>query len=519
MLSRQVMTQLELRLNLKALHASEAFSRTVMESSPDCVKVLDLSGRILHMNGEGCRQMEIDDFSVCRNQNWLDFWRGAEREAAAAALEAARAGGKGEFSGYCPTMKGMPRYWNVALAPILDEGGDPVQLICSSRDITDRRLTEEKLQDAAKLESLGVMAGGIAHDFNNLLTGILGFASVLAEAVSPRDRHMTDHIISAAERAADLTRQLLAYSGKGQFEIRAVDLSAELRDMLRIIEPIVENNIRLSLELDDHLPSLNGDPEQIRQLVINLVVNASEAMNGRPGTITLRTAPVPSGEISSVPYVLLEVCDNGCGMDEETRARIFDPFFTTKFVGRGLGLAAVSGIVRGHNGILRVESEVGKGTIFRVFFPAVVSAQPEPELPTETKDIIGRGTVLIVDDEEMVRKVGKTALERAGYEVRLASDGREAVEMFSAEPEAYSLILLDMTMPVMNGEEALGLLREIRPDVPVIVSSGYNEAEVLRHFPSGALAAFIQKPYSASRLADRVDSVLAERAQLATSAS
>jgi PAS domain S-box-containing protein len=517
-LSRQVMTLLDLRISMRSLKESEAFARTVLDNSPDCVKVLDLMNRIVHINDEGCRVMEVDNFNLVRNANWLDFWQGSVRESAEAAVEAAWLGRKTEFSGPCATLKGTPKYWEVAVAPILDQSGTPVKLIVSSRDITKRRETEEQLRQTSKLQSLAVLAGGIAHDFNNLLTGILGFASLLSEAVAPADRYMADSIVSEAQRAAHLTKQMLAYSGQSQFEMKPVDLSREVREALRVLDLGLTRNILFSLELDDHLPMIQGDSHHIRELLFSLISNASEALGGKKGTITVRTSTVLDRGPSSFPHVLLEVCDDGCGMDAATKERIFDPFFTTKFTGRGLGLAAVSGIARGHNGVVRVESQIGKGTVFQVFFPAVADADTGSAVFTRKKEVEPVVAILIVDDEEMVRKLAKTALERAGFEVRIAEDGKKAVDAFSAAPDTFALVLLDVTMPVMSGEEAFRLIRQIRPDVPVIVSSGYDEAEVKRRFERG-VSGFLQKPYSASKLVEKVKTLVAKRVPAAASLS
>ena len=255
------------------------------------------------------------------------------------------------------------------------------RVLCITRDVTGTKRAEEELRQTAKLESLGVMAGGIAHDFNNLLTGILGNASLLRETAQPEDQGMADDIVLAAERAADLTRQMLAFSGKGRFQIRKIDMSLMVRDMLRLAKPSIEKNVDVHLSLGAECV-VEGDPGQLQQVVMNLMINAAEAMEGRPGAIFIRTSAVEADdpylhqafgtrEAAAGPSVLLEVTDNGKGMDEATKARIFDPFFTTKFTGRGLGLAAVSGIVRGHNGLLRVETAPGEGTTFSVLLPAV----------------------------------------------------------------------------------------------------------------------------------------------------
>lgn len=276
--------------------------------------------------------------------------------------------------------------------------------------------------------------------------------------------------------------------------------------MLRLVQPSFEKSVRVVLDLDDRLPDIQADPAQIQQLIMNLLINAAEALERNPGDVTIRTRAIAGDS----PSVCLEVIDTGIGMSEETKARIFDPFFTTKFTGRGLGLAAVSGIVRGHKGSLEVETELGYGTVFRVLLPAMSAGHFDPELEANWSDLGGRGTILLVDDEEMVRRVAKTSLERNGYEVLLAGDGRQAMDVFAESCDRVSLVVLDMMMPVMNGEDALSQLQSIRADVPVIVSSGYDETEVQRRFQSGNITGFIQKPYSASQLAAKIKDILEE---------
>lgn len=397
------------------------------------------------------------------------------------------------------------------------------------QDISQRKRLEEKMRDTAKLESLGVMAGGIAHDFNNLLTGILGNASLLAESVNAGDRDLALEIVKAAGRAADLTRQMLAYSGKGRFQVQTLDLSRQVTEILSLVQPMIDKKVKVELRLEKNLPCIEADSGQIQQLVMNLIINGAEAMEGAEGRViitthgadvdkTLISHTFANHDISPGKYVCLEVQDTGCGMSEDTKAKIFDPFFTTKFTGCGRGLAAVSGIVRGHKGALRVYSSPGEGTTFKVFFPSIVGnaiagnaidgIAREPGAVAGFRSLEDRGTILLVDDEDIVRRLGRTCLERKGYQVIVASNGKEGVEIFRARPTEIILVILDMTMPVMGGEEALGLLRQTCPDLPVIVSSGYSEVEVIRRFTKYGVTHFIQKPYTASALLTKVKSVL-----------
>jgi nitrogen-specific signal transduction histidine kinase len=397
--------------------------------------------------------------------------------------------------------------------------GEFLGFIGSCTDIDDRKRAEEKMRQAAKLESLGVLAGGIAHDFNNLLVGIMGSASLLEDHVAG-DRAALELVTSlqlSSERAAKLTKQMLAYSGRGRFFVGPLDLSEQVRQIVALIQASIPKNVEMRLALAERPPAIEADASQIQQIVMNLVINAAEAIGSGGGWVAVSTAErtvdegtvadfAAGGTLGPGHYVALTVADNGSGMDAETQSKIFDPFFTTKFTGRGLGLAAVSGIVRGHRGAIKVESAPGEGACFQVYLPAA-AAPPERVAATPAPEFLGSGKVLVVDDEEIVRRIARTALERAGYTVLLAGDGQEAVEIFRREAGEIRLVALDMTMPGMSGEEALRQLREIRRDVPVMVSSGYTEEEVLQRF-GDSIDGFLHKPYGITDLARAVHSAL-----------
>jgi PAS domain S-box-containing protein len=386
----------------------------------------------------------------------------------------------------------------------------------------ERQKLERQIQHAQKLESLGVLAGGIAHDFNNLLMGVLGYADLALMELSPEApaRASVQQIETAALRAAELTKQMLAYSGKGKFVIQPLNLSKLVEEMAHLLQVSVSKKAILRYNFVENLPSIEGDATQIRQVVMNLITNASDAIGDSSGVITVGTGVMEvdqaylreifvDGKMKEGFYTYVEVSDTGCGMDAATRSKIFDPFFTTKFTGRGLGLAAVLGIVRGHFGGIKVYSESGRGTTFKVLFPCI--NQPEETLApkaTINNPWRGSGTVLIVDDEETVRAVGKMALEQAGFTVLVASDGREGVRVFGERAPEITLVLLDMTMPHMNGEEAFREMRRVRPDIRIILSSGYNEQDATNHFAGKGLAGFIQKPYRPIELIEMVASLL-----------
>jgi signal transduction histidine kinase/CheY-like chemotaxis protein len=392
------------------------------------------------------------------------------------------------------------------------------------RDYLEERVrSEERLRETQKLESLGVLAGGIAHDFNNLLTGVLGNASLALEDVPPGS-HLASRlqdVVKATERAAHLTKQLLAYAGKGRFVVQDLDLSRQVREITELLQASIPRTVQLRLNLEPHLPSIEADSTQMQQVIMNLVINAAEAIpEEHPGTVLVATGfqdvdaayirtTLPDTEIAFGPYVTLEVQDTGVGISPDLIRQIFDPFFTTKFTGRGLGLAAVKGIVRGHKGAIKVYSTPGQGTTFKLLFPASGhEARKVVPRVTDQHLLSGSGTVLVIDDEEIVRRTAQATLERFGYKVVVAGDGMQGLKRFRELAAEIAVVLLDMTMPVMSGEETFRELRLIQPDVRVILSSGFNEVEAIRRFTGKGLAGFVQKPYSAARLARAIKSVL-----------
>jgi signal transduction histidine kinase/CheY-like chemotaxis protein len=378
-----------------------------------------------------------------------------------------------------------------------------------------RRAIEAKVLEVQKLESLGVLAGGIAHDFNNLLVAIMGNASLALmdlPADSPVRQSITD-IEVASQRAGELARQMLAYSGRSKFVIEAVELSELVRELLALLQVSIGKGVILKLHLPDEPIVVDADAAQLRQVVMNLVINAADAIGDRSGTITITVGRLkadtdylsdvhPEAGLEPGDYASLQVSDTGVGMDGATQARIFDPFFTTKFAGRGLGLAAVLGIVRGHGGALRVYPELGHGSTFRIVLP--LSAASPPVAPDPDEIWRGHGTVLVVDDEPMVRTVARRLLESLGMAVVEATGGEDAIERFTEEPDEFDAILLDLTMPDVGGTEVFRRVRALRPDARVVLMSGYHEDEASSTFGEGGLAGFVQKPFTATDLAKRM---------------
>ena len=355
--------------------------------------------------------------------------------------------------------------------------------------------------------------------FPGLLVSILGHSGLALMELPPESpaRATVQMIEMAAMRAAELTKQLLAYSGKGKFVIQALNLGRLVQEMSHLLSVSISKKISLITRLEENLPSIEADAVQMQQVVMNLITNASEAIGDKVGTITVRTAAAEVNreylsqtyfdeDLPAGRYVYLEVSDTGSGIDEETKRRIFDPFFTTKFTGRGLGLAAVLGIVRGHQGAISLYSEVGHGTTFKVLFPSSEKkAGPDAAQHCEqNRSWRGTGTVLVIDDEEGVRIVAKSALERVGFTIISAEDGRAGLEIFRRRAGEIAVVLLDMTMPHMSGDEVYRELARIKPGVKVILSSGYNEQDATSLFVGKGLAGFIQKPYQPLALIDKV---------------
>ena len=412
--------------------------------------------------------------------------------------------------------------WLVARGLTLrDAAGNPLRMIGAVLDVTaqrqaeeERTLIERKLQETQKLESLGVLAGGIAHDFNNLLTGVLGNASI-ARVEIPRDSPTQEclaQIEEAAQRAAELCKQMLAYSGRGRFIVRPLDLSAVVRETTELIHTSIGKKASIRFSLATDLPAINADATQVRQIVMNLVINASDAIGENSGVIAVSTGVMHADRacladtylspgIPEGRYVFLEVSDDGEGMSAATKAKIFEPFFTTKFTGRGLGLAAVLGIVRGHRGAMKIHSELGRGTTFRLLLPCTDGTADAGAAAGDAGAAWrGSGTVLVVDDEETVRGVASRMLKMMGFEPLLACDGREAVEIFAARSGEIAGVMLDLTMPSLDGAATLAELRRVRPDVRVLLMSGFTEHDALNRFGGKGLSCFLQKPFRAEDL-------------------
>ncbi len=492
---------------------------------------MDLEENTLELDPNACEMLGLEPSSGDMLEAWRDAIHPADRDQV---REVIGAHIRGESEAYLVEHRvqrrdGTLRWVLVRGCAIRDADGTAIRTVGAGLDITGQKQLEEerqrleaKVQQAQRLESLGVLAGGLAHDFNNLLMGVLGNAGLARRAVqagSLVDQKIAEVEI-AAQRAAELTNQMLAYSGRARFTADSFDLNGLVEEMARLLRSVVSKKAALSLQLGSETLPIEADSAQVRQVVMNLITNASDALADHPGAVTMATGlrhfdrhflseVVPDEDLTEGTYAFLEVVDTGVGMDSDTLARIFDPFFTTKFTGRGLGLAAVLGIMRSHGGGIRVQSSPGEGTRATVIFPPAEAdeemLEDDPGVDDDAWE--GQGAVLVVDDEEMVRSLMATVLEDAGFEVLTASDGVEALEVFNENSDRIRLILLDMMMPRMNGEEVYTEIRAKNPETSIILMSGFSEEQVTRGI-QGDGAKFLKKPFQITALLDTVQDIL-----------
>jgi PAS domain S-box-containing protein len=505
------------------LSASEARYRQIVTTCQEGVWMLDAAGSTTFVNAPMAAMLGCTVEGML-GRHLFDFMDAEARREAEANLARRRQGVVERHDFRLRHADGSDVWTTMATNPLLDDEGHYVGALALCTDRTAARVQERKVQHAQKLESLGVLASGVAHDFNNLLVGILGNTDLALDALPSASpiRPMLEDVRAASTRAAAFTRQLLDYSGQGRFVVERLQLNDLVDELGRLLSSVLSKRAVLRFELDPRLPLVEGDVAQLQQILMNLLTNASDALDGQDGVITVSTRVVDAdqldasmtyldGPLLAGAYVCLQVTDTGCGMSAATRDKIFDPFFTTKFTGRGLGLAAVLGILRSHRGAVAVASEPGEGTTFQVLLPSAGGAP----LTASAVSVPGpapaarAGTILVADDEAMIRKVTALVLEEAGFQVLLARDGQDAVDQFAAHADQIVAVLLDMTMPRLNGEEAFRQMRAVRPDVRVVLTSGYAEQEAMRRFAGTGLAGFLRKPWRADDLVDALRVALA----------
>ena len=503
-----------------ALRESEKRYRTLVENAPEAIVVLEVdSGRFVDVNENAARLFKFSREDLLRLgpsdlSPELQPDQQPSAEAASKLIQRALEGESLTFEWLHRDAVGTEIPCEVRLLRLPSSQAKLVR--GSVTDIRPRKQAEKErheleaqVQHSQKLESLGVLAGGIAHDFNNLLTPILGHSDLALSKLAPTSPALEhiEYIQKASLGAAELCQQMLAYSGRGQFVVRSFSLSSVVKEMGHLLQTVIPKNVAVEFNLAEDLPPIEADSSQIQQVFLNLVTNAADAIGEENGFISITTGTLEVSDDYAYQaiwdesldlglYTYVEVTDNGCGMDDETRSRIFEPFFTTKETGRGLGLAAVLGIVRAHHGTIKIYSEVGRGSTFKVLLPCTEKSEEplEQNLPSPT-DWRGSGTVLVIDDEKAVRIVAARMLESKGFQVLTAEDGVEALEVFQKNRDRIRAVLLDLSMPQMGGEEVFRELRKLQPGIPVIMSSGYNEKDVTRKFVGKDLTGFVQKPY------------------------
>lgn len=500
----------DIRKGISDLQEARHLLKSVLDAIPDIIGIQDDSHGMISYNAAGYSALKQTPEAIRGKKCYQLIGRSEPCEVCATSISY----GTKETARVEKFVPELGKWLDVRSYPILDESGKIIKVIEHLRDITDKREAEarsrrleEQIMVTQKLESLGVMAGGIAHDFNNILLSIMGNADLARRESNSREiTGYLEEIITSAKGAADLAARMLDYSGKSEPRKTCLDVNELIRDTAQMLHVSISRKTTLEYSLADGLSPVLADLAQLRQVIMNLIMNASEALEDHPGTVFLSTAmgrisreelaecyvndDLPGGE-----YVILSVRDTGSGMNPGTLSRVFDPFFTTKFAGRGLGLASVLGIVRNHQGGIRVKTEPGRGTEFTVYLPVCPTA--EPVSPGETdEEITGLGNVLLVDDEEFVRAVAGKMLTRAGYRVEYASNGMEAVRKMRANPGEIDCVILDLTMPVMDGLEAFERLISLKPDARIIISSGFTQGSIIEKFKGKPLAGILHKPYS-----------------------
>ncbi|MGZ8429162.1 MAG: hybrid sensor histidine kinase/response regulator [Candidatus Deferrimicrobiaceae bacterium] len=523
---------LERRRVEERLRASEARYRFLADHALDFISLIDASGKVLFASPSAHRMLGYrPEEMVGRGSE--SFLPPEDREGMGEAVGRLVAGEAPSVTMQHRFRKkdgGFAEVETVSSA-VPGSPGEAPRVLRISRDITQRNAMESRLFESQKMETIGMLAGGVAHEFNNLLLGITGTAEMLSLLLAGNQEAAGYLAIidRMGSRAAELTRQLLAYSGQGKHRPELLSINRIVEEQIPVLRTALPPSVEVALELAREVPPVLADVLQMKQVIMSLCLNAAEAMPDG-GVLTLRTrteenppdGPSRGGSggnraertVGSGGFfpgagtrTVLEVSDTGSGMDAETVSRIFEPFFSTKFIGRGLGLAAVRGIVEGHEGSIRVTSEAGKGTTFALSFPAVAGEAPAAER-RETFPVCGTGTILVADDEEDVRAMVRAMLESFGYRVLEARDGKEAVDLYRERNGQINLVLLDMMMPRMTGEQAFAEMRRISPSARAVLASGYDDRGRIAEVLASGFSGFLQKPFRRRELGQKVSEAL-----------
>ncbi|WP_300459877.1 PAS domain-containing sensor histidine kinase [Desulfobacula sp.] len=505
------------------LNKSEEFNKKIIEGSHDCIKTLYPDGRLEFISKVGQALLEIEDISLYLNKSWPDFWKDSDHEAALKAISTAKEGNVGEFEGYCPTEKGKPKWWHVIITPTYKKDRSVDRLIAVSRDITEKKQKEEdqkalkeKIYRSHKMESIGTLAGGIAHDFNNILYPIIGFAEMSIQDL-PENHPIKENlkvILQGAKRARDLVKQILLFSRQKELEHKPMQIQSEIEDTLKLLRAVIPANIEIQKDLNEASDFILGDPTEIHEIIMNLCTNAYHAMEETGGTLKVslnKVKPDPKLELPPGEYCCLGVSDTGTGISPEIRDNIFEPYFTTKDLGKGsgLGLAVVYGIVKNNKGAITVESNPGKGTIFYVYLPLTSQAMEPGGMPgLDKRGIGGDERILFVDDEEPIVKLGVRILEKFGYTVTGKTSVIEALELFGSEPDKFDLVITDMAMPSMTGTEFAKKLIKIRPNIPIIICTGFSENLDHELAKTLGIMGYLHKPILINDFSSKVRKVL-----------
>jgi PAS domain S-box-containing protein len=511
----------QLQVAEEKLRRTEHRYRTLIESIPDIIYTLDLDGSLSYVSPRWEKILGHVESEVL-GRFFIEFAPPEDHLFLVRVFKDVRNHKRNVENVHWHYLRkdGASRFFLGSAAPLFDEEGRVTGMIGMARDVTDHKRLEEQLLQSQKMESIGNLAGGIAHDFNNLLGGILGYATFVKRKLSNRDKiyQSIEAIERSAQRAAELTKQLLGFARRGKYQVRPIDCDALIREIVLILRRTIDPRIAIELDPDPRLSLIEGDEAQIQQALMNICLNARDALP-QGGTLKIasrnqRMIPDQASRQRGMKegcYIRLTISDTGTGMSPEVRDRIFEPFFTTKAKGQGtgLGLSMVYGIIQNHGGTIEVQSHTGIGSTFTVFLPAIASAALNgEELPPVPNIHRGQETILLVDDEEIIRELGIDILEDRGYRVFSASEGREAVRIYRERMREIDLIILDVMMPGIGGKETYRQLRAINPQVKVLLSSGYSTngevGEILKQGVSG----FVQKPYREDELAAKVREVL-----------
>ncbi|HIE28096.1 TPA: PAS domain S-box protein [Candidatus Poribacteria bacterium] len=500
------------------LRDSEEMYRALVQASPDAIIMSDLTGKIVQANPRAAELAKVEGESELIGLNSFDFIAQKDQDRARENLEKTlRDGFVRDVEYTCIRTDGTQFPAELSASLIRNTAGEPVAFVGIIKDITERKEFEEQLLQKQKLEAVGELAGGIAHDFNNILTGITGYASLMMMQMEESHPfyNAVKTIQDAGNRAAELTQQLLGFARGGKYLVQPVNLNDSVENVLQLTKETFDRAIDIETNLDENLSFTEGDSGQLEQVLLNLCLNARDAMPAG-GKLTIETSNVTLDEnyarihldIEAGKYVLVQVTDTGMGMSSEVKQRIFEPFFSTKEVGTGMGLAMVYGIVKNHNGVINVYSEIGKGSTFKIYLPALEKEIAEEGAKIEEESPRGSESILLVDDEEHVRNVGKAILESLGYRVYLANSGIEACKIYGEKRDEIELVLLDIVMPEISGKETYRRLRKIASDVRVVLVSGYSINDGVREILNEGAMDFLQKPFDVKEFASIIRKAL-----------